>query len=95
MDSKYKAIFELAYTKINNLLHSGMEFINELKMNRNNLFWNHVLEAWMQLYIFIKPQYSTDILSINLWDNADIIMGNKAVFIVLGSRTNILYKRSV
>ena len=80
VDSKYKAIFELVYTKINNLLYRGMEFINELKMNRNNLFWNHVLEAWMQLYNSSKPQYSTDILSINLWDNADIIIGNKAVF---------------
>ena len=36
VDSKYKAIFELVYTKINNLLYRGMEFINELKMNRNN-----------------------------------------------------------
>ena len=34
----------------------------------------------MQLYNSSKPQYSTDILSINLWDNADIIIGNKAVF---------------
>ena len=38
VDSKYKAIFELVYTKINNLLYRGMEFINELKMNRNNVF---------------------------------------------------------
>ena len=80
VDSKYKAIFELVYTKINNLLHRGIEFINELKMNRNNLFWNHVLEAWMQLCNSSKPQYSTDILSINLWDNPDIIIGNKAIF---------------
>ena len=80
VDSKYKAIFELVYTKINNLFYRGMEFINELSMNRNNLFWNHVLEAWMQLYNSSKPQYSTDILSIYLWDNADIIIGNKTVF---------------
>ena len=73
-----------------------MEFINGLKMNRNNLFWNHVLEAWMQLYNSSKPQYSTDILSINLWDNADIIIGNKAVFLsYLVREKNILYKRSV
>ena len=96
VDSKYKAIFELVYTKINNLLYRCMEFINELKMNRNNLFWNHVLEASMQLYNSSKPQYSTDILSINLWDNADIIIGNKAVFYrTWFEKKNILYKRSV
>ena len=48
-DSKYVSVFESKYTKIKDLINRGLEFTKGLIRNKNNIFWNDVLESWIHI----------------------------------------------
>ena len=47
--SKYVSIFETMYTKINDLNNWGLEFTKRLIRNKGNIFWNDVLNSWIEI----------------------------------------------
>ena len=79
-DSKYKTIFETKYSKVEDLINRGLDFARFLKTNKNNKFWNNVLEAWLVVCEKQIPTKFEDILSTNLWNNKELKINNKAIF---------------
>ena len=53
-EAKYKGIFETSYTKLNDIITRGTEFIKTLKYNKSNHFWNDVLGAGLSYAIYQK-----------------------------------------
>ena len=45
--NRYVSVFESKYTKIKDLIDRGLEFTKGLIRNKNNIFWNDVLESWI------------------------------------------------
>ena len=79
-DSKYKTIFEIKYSKVEDLINRGLDFARFLKTNKNNKFWNNVLEAWLVVCEKQIPTKFEDILSTNLWNNKELKINNKVIF---------------
>lgn len=79
-ETKYKSIFEIYYTNVDNLITRGIEFVRKLKTNKPNKFWNEVLDSWVKVNNLICPTTFEDILSVNIWDNKDIKIANKTIF---------------
>ena len=79
-DSKYKDIFETKYLKISTLTTRGMEYIETLRTNKNNAFWNDVLHSWIILQRQIKPQSISEKLCTNLWNNRSLKIDRKTIF---------------
>ena len=46
-DSKNVSVFESKYTKNKGLIDRALEFTKGLVRNKNNIFWNDVLESWI------------------------------------------------
>ena len=54
------------YTKINDLINRGLEFTKTLKRNKNNIFWNDVLNSWIEICNKQNETKSEEIGSINV-----------------------------
>ena len=59
-------IFETMYTKINDLINRGLELTKTLKRNKNNIFWNDVLNSWIEICNKQNETKSEEIGSINV-----------------------------
>ena len=57
-----------------------MEYIETLRTNKNNAFWNDV--SWIILQKQIKPQSISDILCTNLWNNRSLKIDRKTIFYI-------------
>ena len=78
--SKYVSIFETMYTKINDLINQGLEFTKRLKRNKNIIFWNDVLNSWIEICNKQNETKSEEIGSINIWNNKDITIAKTDSF---------------
>ena len=67
--SKYVSIFETMYTKINDLINRGLEFTKRLIRNKSNIFWNDVLNSWIEICNKQNETKSEEIGSINIWNS--------------------------
>ena len=79
-DSKYVSVFESKYTKIKDLINRGLEFTKGLIINKNNIFWNDVLESWIHICNKQNQTKPDKIGSTNIWNNKDITIAHSSFF---------------
>ena len=79
-DSKYVSVFESKYTKIKDLINRGLEFTKGLIRNKNNIFWNDVLESWIHICNKQNQTKPDEIGSTNIWNNKDITIAHNSFF---------------
>lgn len=60
-ESKYKNLFEIMYTKFENLMKNGHSYILELKKKCDNSFWNDMFDSWNCLCSKQVPKNINDI----------------------------------
>ena len=80
-DSKYVYVFESKYTKIKDLINRGLEFTKGLTRNKNNIFWNDVLESWIHICNKQNQTKPDEIGSTNIWNNKDIKIAHNSFFL--------------
>lgn len=88
-NANYKNIFQIYYTQISELITRGVEYMRRMKTNKNNQFWNDVLDSWIKLCNLNNPNTLEDISSVNIWDSKDIKVANTTIFY----KKYILYQR--
>lgn len=91
IESKYKKLFEIAYSKIDNFLMYGNDYFTKIKGNYNNSFWNNVFNAWNSLSMRQKPGNINDIKDVSIWYNKDICINKCPVFFKSWSESGILF----
>ena len=64
---------------LGNCIKYGSEYINERRLNINNLFWRDVLNCYKIFADKIEPSNSIELLSSPLWFNKHIKVGGRAV----------------
>ena len=64
---------------LGNCIKYGSEYINERRLNINNLFWRDVLNCYKKFADKIEPSNSIELLSSPLWFNKHIKVGGRAV----------------
>lgn len=79
-DFKYKTLFETKYVNVKDLIKRGTEFLQELKTNQNNKFWNDVLESWIRISDSLTPTKFEDIMLTNLWNNKELKINNRTIY---------------
>ena len=93
--SKYVSIFETMYTKINDLINRGLEFTKRLIRNKSNIFWNDVLNSWIEICNKQNETKSEEIGSINIWNNKDITIANNSFFYRRWYEKNIYFIKDI
>lgn len=94
-DTKYKTLFESKYASLDLLLKRGTEFIKRIRSNNTNPFWKDVLEAWIEVIKNTKISDVEDILSVNIWDNSNILINNEPIFYQRWFEKNICFIRDL
>ena len=93
--SKYVSIFETMYTKINDLINRGLEVTKRLIRNKSNIFWNDVLNSWIEICNKQNETKSEEIGSINIWNNKDITIANNSFFYRRWYEKNIYFIKEI
>ena len=65
---------------IKDLINLGTEFIKKEKEKVNNMFWKDVLEAMYNYQKVNKPSKNDYFLTLPIFQNEDVLIGNKPVF---------------
>ena len=79
-DSKYVSVFESKYAKTKDLINRGLEFTKGLIRNKNNIFWNDVLESWIHICNKQNQTKPDEIGSTNILNNKDITIAHNSFF---------------
>ena len=79
---------------MNDLINRGLEFTKRLIRNKNNIFWNDVLNSWIEICNEQNETKSEEIGSINIWNNKDITIANNSFFTEDGTKKTYISSKT-